>query len=160
DALRKRTLMAAIHSFDFIVIGGGSAGFNAARVAAGLGRKVAVVDGARRLSGLCILRGCMPSKTFLYSAEVLHPAHHGRTFGLRIPSARADMRAIQARKRKVIDEFAGYRIQQLEHGKFRLFRSQARFVDPHTIELADGQTLRGRSFLIATGSRVSVPPVP
>ena len=57
-----------MRSYDFIVIGGGSAGFNAARVAAGLGRRVAVVDGARKLSGLCILKGCMPSKTLIYVA--------------------------------------------------------------------------------------------
>ena len=48
-------------SYDFVAIGGGSAGFNAARIAADLGKRVAVVDGARELSGLCILKGCMPS---------------------------------------------------------------------------------------------------
>ncbi len=72
-------------TYDLVVIGGGSAGYNAARVAAGLGRRVAVVDGARRLSGLCILRGCMPSKTLIYSAEVLHRAQTGAALGLRIP---------------------------------------------------------------------------
>ncbi|HEY5552628.1 MAG TPA: FAD-dependent oxidoreductase, partial [Opitutaceae bacterium] len=61
-------------TYDLICIGGGSAGFNAARVAADLGWKVAVVDGASELGGLCILRGCMPSKTLLYVAEVLHSA--------------------------------------------------------------------------------------
>ena len=64
-------------SFDFVVIGGGSAGFNAARVAADLGKSVAIIDGARELGGLCILRGCMPSKTLLYATEVLHLAQHG-----------------------------------------------------------------------------------
>ena len=149
-----------MRSYDFIVIGGGSAGFNAARVAAGLGRRVAIVDGARLLGGLCILRGCMPSKTLLYAADVLHRARAGRALGLRIPRATADLRAIQARKRRIIADFAAHRLRQLRSGKFALYRSAARFVDPHTIALADGRRLRGRRFLIATGSRVSVPPVP
>ena len=75
-------------TYDFICIGGGSAGFNAARVATGLGLKVAVIDGARQLGGLCILRGCMPSKTLIYAAEVLHQAQHAKRFGLKITGAR------------------------------------------------------------------------
>lgn len=146
--------------FDFIVIGGGSAGFNAARTAARQGLRTAVVDGAPRLGGLCILRGCMPSKTLLYSAEVLHRARLGARFGLRIPSAKADPAAIHRRKLRIIGEFADYRARQLERGPFRLVRDQARFVDPHTIELGTGRRLRGRRFLVATGSRPSVPPVP
>jgi pyruvate/2-oxoglutarate dehydrogenase complex dihydrolipoamide dehydrogenase (E3) component len=146
--------------YDFIVIGGGSGGFNAARVAAGLGQRVAVVDGARQLGGLCILKGCMPSKTLIYSAEVLHLAQQGRAFGLRIPRATADMKAIQARKQAIIADFAGHRVKQLKAGKFTLYRSRAHFLDPRTIALADGRRLRGRRFLIATGSRVSHPPVP
>jgi pyruvate/2-oxoglutarate dehydrogenase complex dihydrolipoamide dehydrogenase (E3) component len=100
-------------SYDFLVIGGGSAGFNAARVAHSLGKRVAIVDGARELGGLCILRGCMPSKTLLYMAEILHLAQKGKTFGLKIPHASADMKAMHARKKKIIAEFAGYRDQQM-----------------------------------------------
>ncbi|MSU70701.1 MAG: FAD-dependent oxidoreductase [Opitutaceae bacterium] len=147
-------------TYDFVVIGGGSAGYNAARAAAALGRRVAVVDGARQLGGLCILRGCMPSKTLLYTAEVLHLAKKGGTFGLKIPSARADLNAIHARKQKIIAGFADYRVQALSSGPFDLVRSQARFLDAHTIELARGRTLRAKHFLISTGSKVSVPPVP
>ncbi len=147
-------------SYDLICLGGGSAGFNAARVAAGLGQKVAVVDGARQLGGLCILRGCMPSKTLLYAAEVLHHARHAGRFGVRVTGARADMRAMHARKRRIIADFARYRVAALTGGQFDLHRAYARFVDPHTVELSDGRRLRGRHFLIGTGSRVSTPPVP
>lgn len=146
--------------YDFVVLGGGSAGYNAARVAAALGQRVAVVDGARQLGGLCILRGCMPSKTLLYAADVLHLARQGKAFGLRIPSARADMHWVHARKRRIIGEFAAHRVGQLTAGKFALFRRHGRFVDAHTVALSDGSRLRGEHFLIATGSRVSVPPVP
>jgi pyruvate/2-oxoglutarate dehydrogenase complex dihydrolipoamide dehydrogenase (E3) component len=147
-------------TYDFLVIGGGSAGFNAARVAVGLGLKTAIVDGARELGGLCILRGCMPSKTLLYMTEVLHLAQQGRTFGLKIPSARADLKAMQARKQKIIREFAAYREAALTSGKFDLIRAHARFLDAHTLALSDGRTVRARHILIGTGSRVSVPPIP
>jgi pyruvate/2-oxoglutarate dehydrogenase complex dihydrolipoamide dehydrogenase (E3) component len=149
-----------IKTYDFIAIGGGSAGFNAARVAVSLGLKTAIIDGADELGGLCILRGCMPSKTLLYMAEVLHLAQKGKTFGLRIPSARADMKAIHARKKKIIAEFADYRQRALNSGRFTLLRAHARFVDAHTLELSSGERVRAKHFLIGTGSKVSVPPVP
>ncbi len=152
--------MPKLKTYDLVCIGGGSAGFNAARVAAGLGRKVAVIDGARQLGGLCILRGCMPSKTLVYAAEILHHAQHAARFGLRVTGARADMHAVHARKKRIIREFADHRVQALTAGKFDLLRAQARFVDPHTVELSDGRRIRSRFFLIGTGSKVSVPPVP
>ena len=147
-------------SYDFICIGGGSAGFNAARVAAGLGLKVAVIDGARQLGGLCILRGCMPSKTLIYAAEVLHHAQHADRFGLKVTGARADMQAVHARKKKIIGDFARYRMAALTGGKFDLYRATAEFTDPHTLRLSDGRRLRGKHFLLGTGSKVSMPPVP
>ena len=58
--------------FDYIVIGGGSGGYAAARTARETLDRVAIVDGAEHLGGLCILKGCMPSKTLIYAAEVLH----------------------------------------------------------------------------------------
>jgi len=146
--------------YDFLVIGAGSAGFNAARVAAGLGKRVAIADGARPLGGLCILRGCMPSKTLLYAAEVLHLAQNGEKFGLRIPRATPDMRAVQARNKKIIAGFVRHRAQQLASGHYDLFRQYARFVDAHTVKLADGTRLAADHILIATGSRVSTPPIP
>ena len=149
-----------MRAYDLAVIGGGSAGYNAARVAAELGQRVAIVDGARRLGGLCILRGCMPSKTLLYAAEVLHLAQEGKAFGLAIPPARADMKAMSARKRRIIKEFADDRVRALESGKFDLIRAQARFADSRTLDLSDGRRLRARRFLLATGSRASVPAIP
>lgn len=149
-----------IKTYDFIAIGGGSAGFNAARLAVSLGLKTAVIDSARELGGLCILRGCMPSKTLLYMAEVLHLAQKGKTFGLRIPTARADMKAMHARKKKIIAEFADYRLRALTAGKFDLIRAAARFLDAHTLQLSSGERVRGKHLLVGTGSKVSVPPVP
>ncbi len=147
-------------TYDFLVLGGGSAGFNAARVAVALGLKTAVVDGAAELGGLCILRGCMPSKTLLYMADALHLAQRGESFGLKIRSARPDMKAMQARKKKIVADFARYRVDALTSGKFDLIRAHARFIDAHTVALSNGKKLRARFILIGTGSSVSVPPVP
>ncbi|MBW8782074.1 MAG: NAD(P)/FAD-dependent oxidoreductase [Verrucomicrobia bacterium] len=147
-------------SYDLIVIGGGSAGFNAARVAVSLGKTVAIVDGAKELGGLCILRGCMPSKALLYATEVLHLAQNARVFGLKIPKATVDMKALHARKKKIIGDFAEHRLHALESGKYDLYRSHARFTGPHTIALTDGRSLSAKKFLVGTGSKISVPSVP
>lgn len=146
--------------FDYIVIGGGSGGYAAARTAREVKDKVAIVDGAAELGGLCILRGCMPSKTLIYSAEVLHLAQKGKAFGLDIPTAKVDMPALHQRKLEVIKEFADYRREQLESDRFTLFRNTAHFIDEQTIELNDGTRLSADHYLIATGSVVSVPKVP
>ncbi|MDQ8186855.1 dihydrolipoyl dehydrogenase [Pelagicoccus sp. SDUM812002] len=147
-------------TYDFIAIGGGSGGFNAARVARGYSDSVAVIDGAEELGGLCILRGCMPSKTLIYSAEVLHLAQNANKFGLNIPSATADMPALHKRKLDIIKEFTDYRVESMRSRKYDLYRSYAKFIDSNTLELADGTQLRGKKFIIGTGSKVSVPPIP
>lgn len=146
--------------FDYIVIGGGSGGYAAARTAREVVDRVAIVDGARELGGLCILRGCMPSKTLIYSAEVLHLAQQAARFGLNIPSAAVDMPALHQRKRSTIGEFAAYRQQQLASDRFTLFNNRASFIDPHTIRLDDGNVLSADHFMVATGSVAAVPPVP
>ncbi|MFW5874191.1 MAG: dihydrolipoyl dehydrogenase family protein [Verrucomicrobiota bacterium] len=146
--------------FDYIVIGGGSGGYAAARTARETLDRVAIVDGADTLGGLCILRGCMPSKTLIYCAEVLHLAQMGERFGLKVPEARPDMQAMHRRKLKLIDEFAKYRQEQLESDRFTLFRNRARFVGPDQIQLDDGTRLTADHFMVATGSSPSVPTVP
>ena len=146
--------------FDYIVIGGGSGGYAAARTAREVRDRVAIIDDAEELGGLCILKGCMPSKTLIYSAEVLHLAQHAKAFGLDIPNARVDMPRLHQRKLDTIEEFASYRREQLESQRFTLFRSRARFIDHATIELSDGRQLTADHFMIATGSVVAVPEVP
>jgi pyruvate/2-oxoglutarate dehydrogenase complex dihydrolipoamide dehydrogenase (E3) component len=149
----------SVDHFDYIVIGGGSGGYAAARTARETLEKVAIIDAADTLGGLCILRGCMPSKTLIYSAEVLHLAQHGKMFGLNIPTATSDMQALHTRKLEIIKEFSDYRQEQLQSDRFTLFRNRAHFIDAHTIELDDGSRLTADHFMIATGSTVSVPPI-
>ena len=148
------------HSFDVVVIGGGSAGYAAARTATAGGLKTAVIEGGAEVGGLCILRGCMPTKALLHAAEVLHQAQRARTWGLRTESVGFDWLSVMDRKARMIEDFASYRRQQLSSGRFGFFRESARFVDPHTVELAGGDQIQSRYFVIATGSRVSTPSIP
>ena len=150
--------------FDFVVIGGGSAGYAGAATASGLGLKTAVIEGGAEIGGLCILRGCMPSKTLLESAHRAETIRRAHEFGLRAEYRGPDGPAILARKRLLISEFANYRRKQLETGAFEFIRGTAAFIDPQTIEVAltDGGTrrIKGRTFLVATGSRVNRVEIP
>ncbi len=153
------------HSFDFIVIGGGSGGYAAARTAHSAGLRVAVIDGASELGGLCILRGCMPSKTLIESANRQLHIRHAEEFGLKATSHGVNVRTIRDRKRTLIADFASYRQGQLEDGRFVLYRGYARFIDAHTLEVVprDGSAsfqATSSTFCIATGSEVMVPDVP
>jgi pyruvate/2-oxoglutarate dehydrogenase complex dihydrolipoamide dehydrogenase (E3) component len=151
-------------SHDFVVIGGGSAGYAAARTAAAAGLETAVVDGAETLGGLCILRGCMPSKTLLESANRHHSARRAAEFGLRAGALEVHPGEIRERKRRLIGEFAAYRQGQLSDGRFELIRGRACFTGPEQIEITarDGgrRVLAARRFLIATGSEPWFPDVP
>lgn len=152
--------------YDFVVIGGGSAGYAAARTAAGLGLKTAVIDGAEELGGLCILRGCMPSKTLIESANRALSARRGAEFGLSLPVRAVDTQAIRARKRTLIADFAGYRQGQLADGRFDLIRGAARFLDAHRLAVsplekgAPEREIRFKTALIATGSVITAPEIP
>jgi len=150
--------------YDFAIIGGGSAGYAAARTAADQGLKTVVIEGGREIGGLCILRGCMPSKTLIESANRNLTLRRAAEFGLRASQLEVHAGEIIARKRRLIGEFAGYRREQLESGKFDFVRGFAKFSDPHTVEITglDGasRALTARSFLIATGSEINKPNVP
>jgi pyruvate/2-oxoglutarate dehydrogenase complex dihydrolipoamide dehydrogenase (E3) component len=155
--------------FDFAVLGGGSAGYAAASLAARAGLRTVVVDGGAEVGGLCILRGCMPSKTLLATAARAETVRHAAAFGVRATFSGIDGTAMQTRKRRLVSEFADYRRGQLESGRFAFLRGKARFTSPHSllIEASDGadgsaqvqRPLTARTFLIATGSRIQTPPV-
>jgi pyruvate/2-oxoglutarate dehydrogenase complex dihydrolipoamide dehydrogenase (E3) component len=146
--------------YDLAVIGGGSGGYAAARTAAGEGLKTIVLEGGQEVGGLCILRGCMPTKALLYAAEVLHLAGHAEPWGIRAENVGFDFGQVMARKNALVKDFADFRRQQLSEGKFEFRRAMARFTDPHTLELSTGGRLTAAHFVIATGSTVNPPPFP
>ncbi|MCW5554192.1 MAG: NAD(P)/FAD-dependent oxidoreductase [Verrucomicrobiae bacterium] len=130
--VRKRV---STFDYDVAILGGGSAGYAAARTAASAGMKPVLIEGGEEVGGLCILRGCMPSKALLYAAEVLHLARKAETWGLKIKSAGFDFAGVMERKAKLIAGFADYRREQLERGRFKFIRAHAKFLDAHTLEL-------------------------
>ena len=153
-------------SFDLAILGGGSAGYAAARTAAGLGMRVAVVEGGRRVGGLCILRGCMPTKTMLESAHRNHEIGRAKEFGIRVGKPQPDWKAILKRKDRLIAEFADYRRDQLEKGKFTFYRANGRFTGLHRLAL-EGMEKEGvpaeieaKTFLVSTGSRTAFRKIP
>ena len=146
--------------YDVAIIGGGSGGYAAARTAAAEGLKAAVIEGGEEVGGLCILRGCMPTKALLYAAEVMHLASHAAPWGIHAEDVSFNFSKVMARKNTLIKDFADCRVQQLENGKFRFIRAMARFIEPHTLELSTGARLTAGSFVIATGSTLAPSPLP
>jgi pyruvate/2-oxoglutarate dehydrogenase complex dihydrolipoamide dehydrogenase (E3) component len=144
--------------FDLVIIGGGSAGFAAARTASDLGANVAIVDKGP-LGGLCILRGCMPSKTLLRSSDIMALMKRASEFGLSTGKLGADMGAINDRKKKLIKEFADYRAGQLKDPKYNLIKGTASFLDTNRIKVGK-KTIESKAFIITTGSNHVRVPVP
>src|SRR5580704_14791083 len=111
-------------SYDLVVVGAGSGGYAAARTARDLGASVGLVDKGP-LGGLCILRGCMPSKTLLASSDAIYDMREASELGIHAGTITADAPHIIARKRALVKEFAGFRIEGIE--KFPLHEGEARF---------------------------------
>lgn len=143
---------------DLIIIGGGSAGYAAARTAADAGADVAIVDHGP-LGGLCILRGCMPSKTILRSSDVMSLMHQAKEFGLAPVPVKADLAAIIDRKDRLVREFAEDRINALHNPRFTLYQERASFRSPREVQVG-GQILAAKAFIIAAGSVPSRIPIP
>lgn len=146
------------NSHDIVIIGGGSAGYAAARTAAEQGAHVAIVDQGP-LGGLCILRGCMPTKTILRTAEIASLMRRAHEFGLSPVEVTADLEKIVDRKDRLVREFADYRIEQLRDPRFTFYQGAASFLSPHCLQVGS-QEVDAKAFVIATGSvpnEVSVP---
>jgi pyruvate/2-oxoglutarate dehydrogenase complex dihydrolipoamide dehydrogenase (E3) component len=146
--------------YDVAIIGGGSGGYAAARTVVGAGLKTVVIEGGEEVGGLCILRGCMPTKALLYAAEVKHLAERAGTWGVRAEKVNFNFAKVMARKDLMIKDFAGHRVQQLNAGKFKFIRANAKFLNAHTVQLSNGKKLTAKHFVIATGSSVAPAPLP
>ncbi len=138
--------------FDLVVIGAGSGGYAAARTARDLGATVALIDEGP-LGGLCILRGCMPSKALLASSDAAHDAREASALGVNVSGVSVDMAFIAARKRRLVNEFADYRVEGIE--TFPLFMGRAKFLSPHEVQVGEDTVVEASKFIIATGSSVS-----
>lgn len=138
------------------MVGAGSGGYAAARTARDLGANVALVDRGP-LGGLCILRGCMPSKTLLATGDLLHGIRNAGELAVRVGEPTLDYRALVARKRELVGGWADYRIAGIE--TFPVFSGDARFESPTTLRVGD-EMLYAPRFVVATGSTVAPAVVP
>ena len=157
-----RLIFKTMQEFDYdvAVVGGGSGGYAAARTTANAGLRTVVIEGGEEVGGLCILRGCMPTKALLYAAEVKHLAEHSDPWGIHTARVSFDFARVMGRKNGLIKEFADYRQKQLTEATFSFIRASARFTDAHTLVLSTGGTLTAKNFVISTGSVVAPPPLP
>ena len=136
--------------FDLIVVGAGSGGYAAARTARDLGATVAMVDRGP-LGGLCILRGCMPSKTLIATGDLAHEIRHAHELGVHASEPAVDFAAVMARKREIIQGFTDYRVAGIE--TFPVFHGEATFESPHKLRVGD-DVIEGKAFVVATGSSI------
>ena len=158
--LAENDIPMSDYDFDVVVIGGGSGGYAAARSTAAAGLRTAVIEGGEEVGGLCILRGCMPTKSLLFAAEVRHLSKHAPTWGIYNESSTFDFSEVMARKNAMIEDFASYRREQLADGRFTFIRAMARFEDAHTLALSNGDKVTAGYFVVSTGSVVSPSPIP
>lgn len=148
------------NSFDVIVIGAGSAGRYGARAAAEQGAKVALIE-TGPFGGLCILKGCMPTKAYLRSAELVGLIQRGPALGVYTDGKiRIDFEHIKKRKDQLITEMAGYAKQGIESEEnITLLTGTARFLSPEKIQVGETHYCC-KKYLIATGSKETIPALP
>lgn len=144
---------------DFFVIGGGSGGVRAARTAAALGARTALAE-ERYLGGTCVNVGCVPKKLFSYAAHYARDFKDASGYGWQQDATPGfDWPTLMLRKNAEISRLNGIYGNLLRNAGVRVIEARARVLDAHTVEV-DGQTLRCREILIATGGWPSLPDIP
>lgn len=135
---------------DLFVIGGGSGGVRAARIAAGYGARVVVAE-EYRFGGTCVIRGCVPKKLMVYASQVHEEIRDAAGFGWSIPTAEFNWSTLIANKDKEIARLEQIYATNVEKAGARTIKGRAVFEDPHTLLLSTGEKVRAKTILIATG---------
>ena len=135
---------------DLFVIGGGSGGVRAARIAAGYGARVMVAE-EYRMGGTCVIRGCVPKKLFVMGSHVQQEIEDAAGFGWTIPQASFDWPTLIANKDKEIARLEAAYTTNVEKSGAEIVKSRAVIEDAHTLRLADGKIVKARYILVATG---------
>jgi len=142
-----------------VVVGAGPGGYAAAFLAADLGLDVTLVDPAPDPGGVCLYRGCIPSKTLLHVARVIHEARQAAQWGVGFGEPSVDLDRLRAFKQQVVDKLTGGLGQLTRQRRIRHVRGRARLLDPHTVtvETAEGGSLSIEfdHVILATGSRAA-----
>src|ERR1700738_3491978 len=135
---------------DLFVIGGGSGGVRAARIAANHGARVMIAE-EYRMGGTCVIRGCVPKKLLVYASHIHHEIEDAAGFGGPIPPATFDWPTLLANKDKEIARLEAAYACNVEKAGARIVKTRAVFEDAHTLRLAPGAAGRGRYVVIANG---------
>jgi glutathione reductase (NADPH) len=140
---------------DLFVIGAGSGGVRAARIAAGYGASVMIAE-EYRVGGTCVIRGCVPKKLLVYAARFADEFEDAAGYGWTVTEPVFDWPTLIANKDREIARLEAAYTTNLERAKVAIVKSRAVIVDPHTVKLADGTTVRTEQILIATGAAPSL----
>jgi glutathione reductase (NADPH) len=143
--------------FDLIVIGAGSGGVRAARVAGGYGAKVAVIEDFR-VGGTCVIRGCVPKKLYVLASRFRDEFEDARGFGWRLGAIDFDWPSLVAAKENEITRLSGLYEQTLAKNGVTLIRGRASLTGPDSVALPDGRSLHAPHILIATGGAPALAP--
>src|SRR6202140_5171868 len=135
---------------DLFVIGGGSGGVRAARIAASHGARVMIAE-EYRMGGTCVIRGCVPKKLLVYASHIHHEIEDAAGFGWTIPTATFDWPTLIANKDKEIARLEAAYTANVEKSGARIVKTRAVFEDAHTLRLATGEAVTAKYVLIATG---------
>jgi glutathione reductase (NADPH) len=135
---------------DLFVIGGGSGGVRAARIAAGHGARVAIAE-EYRMGGTCVIRGCVPKKLLVYASHIRHDIEDAAGFGWTVPPASFDWPTLIANKDREIARLEAAYTSNVEKSGARVLKTRAVFEDAHTLRLATGEAVRAKVVLVATG---------
>ena len=145
------------HDFDLFVIGAGSAGVRAARVAANHGAKVAIAE-EYRVGGTCVIRGCVPKKLFVYASEFAHEMHAiAPGFGWTIEGARFDWATLRDNVAAEVDRLSGIYARNLRNAGVEQILQRATLAGNGVVRLANGETVSSARILIATGATPWLP---
>ena len=144
--------------FDLFVIGGGSGGVRAARVAAAEGVRVALAE-EDRYGGTCVIRGCVPKKLMVFASEFSGMIDDARAYGWDAGDAYLDWTVFKGKLKAELDRLEGVYRRLLANSGVETFDQRARLLDANTVELADGSRKTAKTILVATGGRPVVPDV-
>jgi glutathione reductase (NADPH) len=148
------------YDFDLFVIGGGSGGVRAARIAAGYGAKVAIAE-EYRFGGTCVIRGCVPKKLLVYASRFRDEFEDAEGYGWTLKAPRFDWETLIANKDAEIARLEGIYRRNVEAPGAKIFDTRATLADAHTVVLAaDGRKVTAKSILIATGGHPMKPDMP
>jgi glutathione reductase (NADPH) len=145
--------------YDLFVIGAGSGGVRASRIAASHGAKVAVAE-EFRVGGTCVIRGCVPKKLLVYGSHFAEDLADAKRFGWNTDGATFDWATLRDNVAAEVDRLEGLYGQTLSNNKVDVFRERAVISGPNSVTLASGQEITAANILIATGAWPGMPEIP